>query len=273
VIHVQPTTIVRETRSRDEAQGQGESQGRATRCEEGGEGGGREGRARRRRRHGAGSRWRVPDVPDAPGAPGAPDVADVADTEADTDTDANANADPAVADTDVNTNADPAVADADANTNADPAVAHKSAVATGYSTPLHVVLALVSTACAASATAPAPIANRIIGGPIALDWRASEAADARGESLDITLAISGRVVARDLLCCTVVVAAQCRPHDAGSNSVSFECADELTRWEAELVPGAIVVTRVDTFLDSPQSERRKQIARITTTATSLVVAR
>jgi hypothetical protein len=132
-----------------------------------------------------------------------------------------------------------------------------------------VVLALVSTACSASVTA-APIANRIVGGPIAIEWRASEAPDPRGESLDITLAIGGRIVARDLLCCTVVSAGQCRPYPAGVNSISFACADELTRWEAELVPGTIVITRVDTWLDDPRPERRKQIARIATTATSLV---
>jgi hypothetical protein len=136
-----------------------------------------------------------------------------------------------------------------------------------------VVLMLVIGACAASATVPTPLANRVVGGPIALDWRASAAEHNPGESLDITLAIGGRVVARDLLCCTVVVADQCRSHAAGLNKVYFVCADELTQWEAELVPGALVVTRVDTFLESRQPERRTQIARVATTATSLIVAR
>ncbi|HEY3802954.1 MAG TPA: hypothetical protein VGL61_10125 [Kofleriaceae bacterium] len=133
------------------------------------------------------------------------------------------------------------------------------------------MLALVIGGCAASTTVPMPLANRLVGGPIALDWQASQ--HDPGESLDITLAIGGRVVARDLLCCTVVVADQCRSHAAGLNKVYFVCADELTQWEAELLPGTLVVTRVDTFLESRQPERRTQIARVATTATSLIVAR
>jgi hypothetical protein len=65
-------------------------------------------------------------------------------------------------------------------------------------------------------------------------------------------------------------AAQFHAYPDGANADVFVCPGELTAWEAQLGSGEIVVTQVDTWLDSPDPVRRHVIARIPTVATSLV---
>jgi hypothetical protein len=135
------------------------------------------------------------------------------------------------------------------------------------------VLALV-TACAVSEpAATTQLANRVATGPAEVVWRASSAGSGDdGEQLiDITLALRGRVIAHDVMCCEPVTADECHAHADGSDAVYIVCAEELTRWEAKLVAGAIVVTRIDTLIE--QRERRQELARIPTAAMSLVLER
>jgi hypothetical protein len=135
------------------------------------------------------------------------------------------------------------------------------------------VIAIVTAACAArEPAAPTQLANRGAAGPAEVAWRASSArsGDDR-EQITITFVLRGRVVAHDALCCSVAVADQCHAHAAGSDAFYIACAEELTRWEAKLVSGEIVVTRVDTFIESAQRERHRELARIPTAAKSLVL--
>jgi hypothetical protein len=136
-----------------------------------------------------------------------------------------------------------------------------------------VVLAVVTAACAASEPPTTHVAHRAVGGPVEVAWQASStgSGDDGEEIIGITLALGGRVVARDKLCCAGVMADQCRARADGSTVAYFACADALTRWEATLVSGAIVVTRIDTFIESPQLDRRTELARVPTTARWLVL--
>ena len=137
---------------------------------------------------------------------------------------------------------------------------------------MRTILVFATAACATSAPLTPQLATRAVGGPVAISWQATRAGsgDDGEDIIAITLALGGHVVARDNMCCAGVMADQCVAHADGSAVAYMACAEALTRWEAKLVSGAIVVTRIDTLIE--QRDRRTELARVPTTATSLVLA-
>lgn len=132
------------------------------------------------------------------------------------------------------------------------------------------MLALV-IACGGSENTP-----RRAGDPLSatISWRAADTGDDDTQAVTISLVLDGRVVAHDELHKSSDMASSCRPRFETSTVASIACPDDLVAWEATLEPGrAIVVTRIDTFLDTPKHpERRHELARISTRATSMVLA-
>jgi hypothetical protein len=127
------------------------------------------------------------------------------------------------------------------------------------------VALLAAAACAGSA--PTPTTRR----EVSVSWKASKAGtgDDGEDIIGITFRLDGHIVARDQLCCAGVMADQCVAHADGSAMAYIGCAEALTRWEAKLVSGVIVVTRIDTLIE--QGDRRTELARVPTAATSLVL--
>lgn len=107
-----------------------------------------------------------------------------------------------------------------------------------------------------------------------ISWRAADTSDDGAQVVAISLVVDGRVVARDELHKSSDMASSCRPRFESSTVASIACPDDLVVWKATLEPGrAIVVSRIDTFLDTPEHrERRHEVARMSTTATSMVLA-
>ena len=107
-----------------------------------------------------------------------------------------------------------------------------------------------------------------------ISWRAADKSDDDAHVVTISLVLDGRVVAHDELHQPSDMASSCRPRFESPTVSSIACPDDLVAWEASLEPGhAIVVTRIETFLDTPQQrERRHELVRISTTATSMVLA-
>lgn len=110
--------------------------------------------------------------------------------------------------------------------------------------------------------------------PATISWRAADSGHDDNQVLAISLVLDGRVVAHDELHKSSDMASSCRPRFESLTVASIACPDDLVAWEASLEPGhVIVVTRIETFLDTPQQrERRRELARISTTATSMVLA-
>jgi hypothetical protein len=135
------------------------------------------------------------------------------------------------------------------------------------------VLAFAGAACASSEQATTTdLSNRAAGGPARVAFRATKVGvDDDGEDIiGMTFSVNGHVLAHDELYCSGEIAEHCQAGADARTSVYITCGMALSYWQAELVPGAIAVSRVETFFEGAP-DHETVLARIPTLASSLVL--
>lgn len=101
-----------------------------------------------------------------------------------------------------------------------------------------------------------------------ITWHAVDVDSSDEPRVALTFALADRTIAHDVLLGTM--ASDCKAGVDGPRQSFIACPDAMVHWDLVVDGHGVVITRVDSFYE-PVRERRRELVRIASPATSLVL--
>ena len=133
---------------------------------------------------------------------------------------------------------------------------------------MHQVGWVACVAACASRQELDPVGPRMDTSRATITWHAVDADGSDEPRVALTFALADHAIAHDVLLGTM--ASDCKVGVDGPRQAFIACPDAMVHWDVVVDGHAVVITRVDSFYE-PVRERRRDLVRIASPATSLVL--